>query len=227
MEEYKVFNSKIYVFVTEAVNRAIYLRTNEDRLVITPKGQSTLTTIEDLINNPTTGLIYKFSLYSHEETRTKLITDEVNILHRTLLRNFRIVYAEIPESALTPADRLALNIPKRDTTPTSIVLVDYVPDIKIEKITHNNITFRINNPLTPDSRAMPHGHHCNLIIGFKTTATGPVIWDVNRIFEPHKALFNVTFKNEDKGKEAFYCVRYVTRTGETGAWGEIFSTVVI
>lgn len=227
MNNQPYFSRTDHIFNIQAITRIPYLVTNQPRLVTTPQGISAINQVESLLNNPTTGWIHTFGLFNDPLTKTSKVTESKNFLHETMISKLQLIYRDIPRTILTDDDRAVLGIHRHDSTQTHIALVDYVPTIIIEQIKSKLIIFRISDPLAPDSSAMPHGHHCNLAVGFKATPTGPIIWDINRIYEPHESLFSAHFRNEDKGKEAFYCVRYVNNSGEIGDWGDIYSSIVI
>ena len=96
----------------------------------------------------------------------------------------------------------------------------------IDHAVHLQVTLRITDPAHPETQAMPKGQHVHLNVGFRLTPDGPVVWDIERLYEVHRFLTDIHFTEADKGKEAFFRVRYVNTKGEAAMWSSPISTVI-
>lgn len=227
MPNEKNFSPKIFVFNSEIRLREQHLQDNKLRLVTSAKALINLEQLNGFIYNSETGWVPTFDAYMNPATKTKLITDRLSDLRVSIEKKFQLIYIDIPHTELTDNDRLILNIPRRDNDPTHVELFKFPPTLTLESSNQLFNTIRISNPETPDTAAMPHRHHCHLNVGFKTTATGPIIWDADRFYEPHTSLFDVHYILADRGKEAFVRARYVSPTGELGEYCPAFSNIVV
>jgi hypothetical protein len=123
-------------------------------------------------------------------------------------------------------DKAALGLTIRSTTPSAILapgtfaLLDVV---SAQPLAHN---LRFSDSVTPDSRRKPNGAvalelRCEVSatplnaqeeIGFRALVT--------------RNPAQVNFAAEDIGKQAYYCGRWVTATGQVGPWSSILSKTV-
>ncbi len=143
---------------------------------------------------------------------------------QTLLRK---IYGDLPKSRLTEQDRLTLNLPKRDSEPTTIQAVNFGPVISFEKIDNQIHILRFQNPQTPDSNAMPPGQNVELEMYIGDAGIEDNDIPFAHFEDTGKHLFQVDHEPEDKRKTAYYRGRYETDTGKTGPWGDVQSEIVI
>ncbi len=233
MEERGPFPSKDADF-NDYVNIVIpYLNVNfnKNRLVTASAALAMLSQITLLygLPPPTPPLINWIAIYplnQNPATRTDTTIAEQATLRTQLEEGLRFIYADAPNSALTPIDRSTLHLPARDTTPTHAPIADHAPNMALDKATHSLITIRITDPANPHTQAMPAGQHVHANAGFKPTPTAQIIWDANRFYEVHRFLVTVPFTEDDKAKEVFFRSRYVNTRGEPGPWSDTISTIV-
>jgi hypothetical protein len=143
---------------------------------------------------------------------------------QTLLRK---IYGDLPKSQLTEQDRLTLNLPKRDSEPTTIQAVDFGPVISFEEIKNQIHILRFQNPETPDSNAMPPNQDVELQMYIGDAGIEDNDVPFAHFEDTGKHLFQVDHEPEDKGKTAYYRGRYETDTGKTGPWGDVQSEIIV
>lgn len=206
-----------------------YLNVNAARLGVSGANLAVLNPTYDLggVAQNLLGWKQLWVLYSNTDTVTKSIRDIVKVRRGQLETRVRLIYGDIPNSALTANDRNTLNLPLRDTTPTPIQPVDFSPVLSFAEIKNGIQLLRFQNPATPDSNAMPEGQKTELqtFVGAAGIADDAIPFG-NGV-DNGKHLFKVTLPPTDKGKTAYYRARYKTETGKVGPWSDVASEIVV
>lgn len=206
-----------------------YLNANAARLGVSGANLAVLNPLYDLGGVAQNQLGWKqlWVLYSNADTVTKSIRDIVKIRRGQLETRLRLIYGDIPNSALTANDRNTLNLPLRDTTPTPILAVDFSPVISFHEIKNGVQVLRFQNPTTPDSNAMPPGQKTELqtFVGAAGLVDDAIAFG-NGV-DNGKHLYKVILTPGQKGQTAYYRARYKTETGKTGPWSDVESEIVL
>jgi len=206
-----------------------YLNTHSARLSVSGANLTGLNTLYSNADVPQNDLGWSqlWILYSNVDTVTKTIRDIVKTRRGQLETQLRLIYGDIPNSALTANDRNTLNLPLRDTTPTPIQPVDFAPVISFNEIRNGIQVLRFQNPQTPDSNAMPEGQ----VVEIQTFVGEAGLADNAIVFVPlrdsGKHLLKVTLLPTQKGDTAYYRARYKTPTGDVGPWSDVASEIVL
>lgn len=157
--------------------------------------------------------------------RTASLTEEKNILREKIEDLLRVIYDDIPESALTTDDRNKLNLPERDEVLTPSEVPNFAPTAAFDRISNRMHILRISNPEDPDSKAKPEGADAVEVHRF-VGDTEPTDSDYRYIGDAREHLFESNFEEADQGKRAWYMLRYKNTRGETGPWSEPISETV-
>lgn len=159
-------------------------------------------------------------------TATSTITAQKTQLRSDMEDLLRVIYSDIPESALTQQDRQTLNLPERDTTPTPVAIADHAPAIGIDSMQHLVITLRITDPDNPHTQAMPDGQGAEVNVAVQDMSATSFTWDADRSFITHRFLSDVQFEAGDVGKKAHFRCRYLNTRGEPGPWSDTMDSMI-
>lgn len=220
------FPTKDADFNTYIITAIAYLVAHLARLgVSTDNRDALLALLGDPATDDTWLSIYPLSQDSN--TRTKTITKRKNDLRKAIEDELRVVYDDIPESALITEDRNTLHLPERDTEPTRVPVPGHAPDVEIEKVEHLKVTLRLTNPEDPDTKAKPHGVKATQVFIFIGTEEPASNADYSYYGETGKFLFEVIHPDTDVNKTMWIIGRYVNTRGEVGPFSRDESTGLI
>jgi len=206
-----------------------YLNANAVRLSVSGANLTILNTFYDNPGVVQNDLGWKqlWALNINDDTTTKTISDLVRIRRTDMEDTLRLIYGDIPKSALTVSDRNTLNIPLRDSTPTPVPVLTFAPDVEIDETRNGVQVLRVTNPQTPDTDAMPPNQKAEL----QTFVGAANIPDNNIAFvglkTTSKHLNTVNFLPAQKGQTAYYRGRYVNPKGEQGPWSDVTSEIIL
>jgi hypothetical protein len=189
---------------------------NKTRLLVSAANETKL--IAQLATWNTT-----YALTTNVNTRTKTATDNKDIAKADLMTTLRNVYADIPNSALTTADRNILNLPERSTTKTPAPVPTTKPIAQVD--TSNRLVHEVSFTNEDGSAAKPAGvHGCQIWMKIGTAAVDPD--ELRYVGTPTASSFEVSFKGEDAGKNVYYWLRWENTRGETGPWSDAVMATV-
>ncbi len=214
-----IFPRKDAEFNTYANNSAKYLAENKARLRI---ADESLTSQANVLKD--WNIIFPQSQDRNECTKT--VVDNKIALRVQLEDGFRSIYADIPQSLLTAADRNTLNLKKRDAVPTRVRVMDRAPGLEMERIVHLQHTLRFLNPVDTESRDMPKGQRIILQSFAGTANLSDTAIAFGKTDSVSRFLRRIAYTSEDVGKTAYYRAAYVNTRGEQGPWSEVFAAVV-
>jgi len=206
-----------------------YLDTASGRLNIDAGHLSTLDTLYD---NSTgvqqeDGWSQLYAVYSVKATVTTTVRNLIKTRKEEIKTLMRIIFGDLPKSQLTAQDRLTLNLPERDTEPTTVQPVNFGPVVSFEKIDNQIHMVRFQNPQTPNSNAMPPGQHVELQMYIGDAGLVEPNIPFTHYEDTGQHILQVDFDPNDKGKTAYYRGRYETDTGKTGPWGDIQNELIV
>ena len=169
-----------------------------------------------------------WGLYNDPTKCTTTINHLKDSLRLLLEKAFRIIYKDIPDSALSSVDRSVFNV--KGTSLKSghkINLVLYAPSIAIERVAHLSHTLRFDDPEHPKSGGMPEGHNIFMgsYLGEKEMKDIDIPFANGR--KVTRELFSIIYTAADVGKTAYYCAYYENTTGERGVQSIIISMLII
>lgn len=123
------------------------------------------------VKNDDLGLVIKWNtnwkVYDDANLSNKLSQKEKVDLRSKIEVCLRRIYLDLPVSVLTTEHKITLNIKWHSNDSSSLIsLVDFSPRMIGKENEHLYQTLRLQNPKTPDSMEMPHGHWIYLEILF-------------------------------------------------------------
>jgi len=184
--------------------------TNKTRLLVSAANETKL--IAQLATWNTT-----YALTTNVNTRTKTATDNKDIAREDLMTTIRMVYADIPNSALTTADRNTLNLPEPNYSRTAARVPNTKPIAQVD--TSNRLVHEVSFTNEDGSAAKPAGvHGCQIWMKIGTAAVDPD--ELKYVGTPTSSTYEVSFKGEDAGKNVYYWLRWENTRGETGPWSD-------
>ena len=207
-----------------------YLNTHAARLSVSAPN---LTSLNRLYNNNSSapqsklGWSQLWKFYSNPATVNKTIRAIVKTRRKQMQTKLRLIYRDIPASALTTKDRLTLKIPLRDTKPTLVQPVDFAPLLSFKKVSNGIQIVCIKNPKTPESNAMPTRQRAEVQqhVGEAGLPDNDVPFAVLQDTGRHLLLVN--FMPAQKRQTAYYRARYKSPTGKVGPWSDVQSELVL
>jgi len=205
----------------EYYNRAIpYIDANKVRLTVAP---ATATDAVNLLTN--WNATYPQS--KNPDTRTRTITNQKDQLISKIEEALRNIYADIPESVLTDADRNTLNLKKRDTVNTPRPAINVVPFAKAQGEAGGLVEF-ICRTDSDSSRASVLPEADGIEVVFNVGGAQPVSpSDCTRNFFSSKAKFRISFDLSDAGKKVNCFVRWKNNSdpAKSGPWVAVSAMV--
>ncbi len=139
--------------------------TNKTRLLVSAANETKL--IAQLATWNTT-----YALTTNVNTRTKTATDNKDIAREDLMTTIRMVYADIPNSALTTADRNTLNLPEPNYSRTAARVPNTKPIAQVD--TSNRLVHEVSFTNEDGSAAKTAGvHGCQIWMKIGTAAVDP------------------------------------------------------
>ena len=168
-----------------------------------------------------------WNIYSSETLSTKLSQKEKVDLRAKIEVCLRRIYLDLPVSVLTTKDKVTLNIKGQSSkSSTDILIVDFAPGMIGDENEHLYQTLKLQNPKTPKSTAMPHGHWV-----FLENFVGEAgLKDVDIAFgngqNVSTAYHATKFASKDLGKTSYYRASYENKTGKRGPVSRTLSVVI-
>jgi hypothetical protein len=194
-----------------------YLLNNATRLLVSPDNQNTLSVRLAAWNTA-------YPLSQNPNTRTVTTTATKDAARDDAKETLRIVFADIPESALTDADRTTLNLPERSTsrTPAPVPSTKPIGQVDTSKRLEHTIRFTDED----GSAAKPEGvRGCQIWMKIGSPATDPS--ELSYVATDTRSPYVYHFEGKDAGKAVYYWLRWENTRGETGPWSDsVMATIV-
>lgn len=193
-----------------------YLNTNAARLLVSGDNQALIQSELEIWNE-----LYPQS--QNANTRTKTIVENKDIAKTNLMTTLRIVYADIPQSALTTGDRNTLNLPLKDTNRTPAPVPTTVPIGQVN--TNRRLEHTISFTNEDGALAKPAGvRGCQIWfkIGDAPTDPSQLSFMATDTASPYVHHFN----GDDAGKNVYYWLRWENTRGETGPWSDVVMATI-
>jgi hypothetical protein len=187
---------------SEYYNRAIpYCDANKVRLIID------VTKIGDRVTNLTDwNNVYPKSV--DDNLTTKTLRDQRDDLIPVIENGMREIYADIPESKLTDADRNTLNLKKRDTVKTPRPKITDVPFMKIRGL-EGALMQATCRTASDSTRASMHKDADGIELVYIISGTAPASPnDCTKTVFSSKAKFFIQLDIADAGKKLFGFARW-------------------
>jgi hypothetical protein len=170
----------------------------------------------------------KYNITESPATRTKVTTVEKNTSRATLLRALRQAIGEYLtyNHNVTDSDRTSLGLPVYKTTRTPAKVADTYPDSDVDSSLIRRLIIRFYDHGKKTSKAKPEGQHGAEL--YWVISDMPVV-SVDELI--HSAFstrspFSLEFRDEDRGKTVYFCLRWENTRGKKGPWGKIQSAII-
>ena len=193
-----------------------YLILNKVRLLLSAGNQALLTA-----QLATWNAVYPAS--QNTNTRTKSIVENKDIAKENLMGTLRLVYADIPNSALTVEDRNTLNIAERSTsrTPASVPTTKPIGQIDTSMRLEHTISFTDQD----GSVAKPDGvRGCQIWFKIGEPAIDPS--ELSYMTTDTASPFTYQYNGVNAGKAVYYWLRWENTRGETGPWSDVVMATI-
>lgn len=203
-------------------NNAIpYIDANKVRLTVTPASVTNL--LSQLANWNTT-----YPKVKDANLSTKTFRDEKNELVKKIEEMLREVYADIPASLLTEADRNTLNLKKRDLVPTGRAAISITPYIKVNSLNGAliDIICRTDSDSTRASKLKgADGIEMQYSVG-GTAPASPA--DCPKNYFSTKSRFKLQLDVADATKKVhcFFRWKINSDAAKSGPWTKLISAVI-
>jgi hypothetical protein len=196
----------------------LLLAANVTRLLISLVNKTALTTYFAQWNAA-------FSASQNKDTATSTVIDNKQAADKGLQTVMRAIYADIPESILTPQDRNTLNLQLRSKTSALTQAPTTKPVTKVDISKRLEHTVFFVDELTLTSRAKPEGvRGCQIWYKIGTPAIDPS--ELTYVMTDTASPQVIKFKGEDAGKNVYYWLRWESTRGEVGPWSDVIIATI-
>ncbi|MDR1479810.1 MAG: hypothetical protein LBJ00_12830 [Planctomycetaceae bacterium] len=160
--------------------------------------------------------------------RTRLKTERLRETEAEFRKVYRQFYTGfLKESPLvTDEDLIAMGMPARNSGRTPAPVAKTYPDYDIDSGTIRRLTIYFFDQAKNESRGKPDGQHgaevCWAILDTPPTNVEDL---VHSSFCTHSPLV-LDFKEDQRGKIVYFCLRWENTRGIKGPWSEILSAVI-
>ena len=193
-----------------------YLILNKVRLLLSAGNQALLTA-----QLATWNAVYPAS--QNTNTRTKSIVENKDIAKENLMGTLRLVYADIPNSALTVEDRNTLNIAERSTsrTPASVPTTKPIGQIDTSMRLEHTISFTDQDGSVAKADGV---RGCQIWFKIGEPAIDPS--ELSYMTTDTASPFTYQYNGVNAGKAVYYWLRWENTRGETGPWSDVVMATI-
>lgn len=224
---FQLTDEKFNEFVNEAVP---HISTHRVRLGVTVANRDALTALhDDSVGG--TGWLQIWPKSQSTNQRTKTITGDKDKLRVNITELLRVIYQDVPESALIEEDRNVLRIFQRDSVPSERPRVETAPFVDLKVLDGGRVKFRCRVEKKA-KRGSRHQHADFAEVRYILTAldaappTNP--FALASRHDSTRANFDIDFGVENAGKRLYCYLRWGV-TGDTeksGPWAQRMTTVI-
>jgi hypothetical protein len=158
---------------------------------------------------------------------TTTVEKRVIVLIGLVEEQFKLIFADIPESVLDTDDYTVFHFNPGDASHAKIIAQKIPGTLSFESAHHLGHKLRLKNPLTPTKDSMPHGNHARVWMGVMATKVDNslIVWGDNP-----KAMttrfFEASFTEAQTNQYAVYKTCYENSKGDQGDPSEPFWMVI-
>jgi hypothetical protein len=169
------------------------------------------TSLHDQADSPAKNEI----IVTEKNAARKLFKDKVRGLVNFRLRN----------PVITDAQRVAMGLHVRDTTPSKIPAPTTRPELDIDVLDVRRLQLRFHD-MGKQTNARPYGVN-GAVAAYAVRDTPPTsINDLTRTALATHTPFTLEFTEEERGKTVYVALCWQNERGERGPWSEIESTFI-
>ena len=159
----------------------------------------------------------KVDLFAAKEARRKTEKEARNFVQGFLARN----------QFVTSEDRVAMQLPLYDTEPTTVADPVGLAKANVKYPNKGALELQLEHDgSTPADAKANYGfriYHGVVAAGETPPASG---MDLHESIFSRKKKVLFTYKPDDSGKTAYFCIRYENSKGKAGQWGALFSAII-
>lgn len=157
--------------------------------------------------------------------RTKTSTAEKDAAGLALKTTLRAVYKDIPQSKLTDADRITLNLQERGA-PTPAPEPTSCPVITVNTANRLRHSIRLTDQASAGKRAKPARVRGGQIWVFVGDAPPQSLDQYRYLGIDTRSPFIAEYDMADGGKTAYYISRWENTKGVTGPWSDVVAATI-
>jgi hypothetical protein len=158
--------------------------------------------------------------------RNKVIVAQKNAARSALISGIRaLVNFKLRNPVITDAQRLAMGLHVRDTTPTSVPVPTTRPELNIDVLDARRLKLLFRD-MGSESKAKPYGVNGAVVV-YDVLDTPPTsINSLVRNVLATRTPYVLEFDESERGKRVYFAICWQNKKGKRGPWSEIESAVV-
>jgi hypothetical protein len=158
--------------------------------------------------------------------KNSIIVAEKNAARKTLVTMIRaLADFRLRNPIITDAQRIALGLHVRDTTPTTIDVPKNRPELNIDVLDVRRLKV-VFHDMGSDSKAKPYGVNGAVIV-YAVLDTPPAdITLLTRSVLATRTPHTLEFTEEERGKTVYVAICWQNEKGQRGPWSEIESAII-
>jgi hypothetical protein len=158
--------------------------------------------------------------------KNKIIVAEKNAARKAFKEKVRgLVNFRLKNPVITNAQRVALGLRVRDTTPSKIPVPTTRPELDVDVLDVRRLRLRFHD-MGSSNNARPYGVN-GAVVAYAVRDTPPSSPnDLTRTVLATRTPFTLEFTEEERGKTVYFAICWQNERGERGPWSEIESAIV-
>jgi hypothetical protein len=158
--------------------------------------------------------------------KTSIIVAEKNTARKTLVAKIReLAGFRLKNPVITRAQRIALGLHVRDTTPSNIPVPKSRPELDIDVLDFRRLKVLFHDQGS-DSKAKPYGTNGAIIVYAVLDAPPADVSALTRSILATRTPHILEFTEEERGKTFYVAICWQNKKGQRGPWSEIESAIV-
>jgi hypothetical protein len=158
--------------------------------------------------------------------KNTVIVAEKNAARNELVTKIRaLVNFRLKNPVITDAQRIAIGLHVRDTTPTTIDVPKTRPELNLDVVDFRRLKVLFHD-MNSDSKAKPYGTN-GAVIAYAVLDAPPADQSVlTRSALATRTPHVLEFTEEERGKTVYVAICWQNEKGQKGPWSEIESAIV-
>ena len=158
--------------------------------------------------------------------KNSIIVAKKNAARKVLVTKIRdLAGFRLKNPNVTDADRVALGLHVRDTTPSNIPAPKTRPELDIDVLDFRRLKVLFHD-MGSDSKAKPYGVNGAVIVYAVLDAPPADVNALTRSVLATRTPHILEFTEEERGKTVYVAISWQNEKGEKGPWSEIESAIV-
>ncbi|MDR0753951.1 MAG: hypothetical protein LBF04_01010 [Prevotellaceae bacterium] len=158
--------------------------------------------------------------------KNSIIVTEKNAARKALEAKIRsLVGFRLKNPVITDAERIAMGLHVRDTTPTPVPVPTSRPEIDLDVLDVRRLKV-VFHDMGSKSKAKPYGVNGAVIVYAVLNAPPADVGALTRSVLATRTPHTLEFTEEERGKTVYVAICWQNEKGERGPWSEIESAIV-